>query len=72
MEALTKNERKEMKQYSYRFKKNGKRVSKKSLVEEFGKDRIERMMLETAREFFEDPYYTGYYMCGVEVIPSWK
>ena len=65
--ALTKAERREMNQYKYRFSYKGKRTSKKAMVEKYGKDGLERRMLEAARTFFEDPWQDNYWMDGLRI-----
>lgn len=68
---LNKNERKEMNQYKYKFSMNGKRTSKKAMVERFGKDELESRMLEAARYFFEEED-GSYWMDGLRIDVDWK
>ncbi len=70
--ALTKAERKEMNQFTYRFKMDGKRVSKKAMVERYGKDKLEERMLDAARYAFEEDMEPSYWMDGLEISPMWK
>ena len=70
---MTKNERKEMAQYKFAFKFQGKRTSKKAMVERYGKENLEQRMLEACRYWFEERgNYGNQYMDGLWIIVSDK
>lgn len=69
---LTKLERKQLNNFSYKFKFDGKRTSKKAMVEKFGKSKLERWMLECAEDFVADPMESFEFVNGLEIIVNWK
>lgn len=70
---MTKNERQEMNQYKYSFKFAGKRTSKKAMVERYGKEELERRMLDCCRYWWEEhDNYGNQYLDGLWIIVSDK
>ena len=83
MNTLNTKQRKWMNRFSFKFKMNGKRISKKSIVEKYGKDYIENAMFEAACDFVDLLEDCGHIedanrefkfvtMKGVQVIPTLK
>lgn len=70
---MTKNERQEMNQYKFSFKFNGKRTSKKAMVERYGKENLEQRMLEACRYWWDEhDNYGNQYMDGLWIIVADK
>lgn len=70
---LTANEKKELRQYAFSFRFCNKRVSKKAMVERYGKDELERRMLDCCRYWFDErDNYGNQYMDGLWIMVSDK
>ena len=70
---LNTNEKNEMKQYKFSFKFQGKRTSKKAMIERYGKDNLERKMLDCCRYWYEEhDNYGNQYMDGLWIIVADK
>lgn len=70
---LTASEKKELNQYKYQFRYLGKRTSKKAMIEKYGKDELERRMLEACRYWFDErDNFGNQYLDGVWIMVSDK
>lgn len=52
------------------IKVNGKKISKKAAIEQYGKERIETRIKESIEAYNEDPMELNTWMDGMEIIIS--
>lgn len=71
---MTSAERREMGQYRYVFRMGGRRVSRKAMDERFGRELVERRMLEAGRYFCEEcgADDTSAWMDGMSIQVAWR
>ena len=50
------------------IKVNGKKISKKKAVEDYGKERIEKRIQESIESYYEDPMELCTWMDGMEIV----
>lgn len=50
------------------IKVNGKKISKKAAIEQYGKEKIENRIKEAIEAFHDDPYELCTWMDGMEII----
>lgn len=52
------------------IKVNGKRISKKAAIEQYGKERIENRIKDAIESYYEDPMELCTWMDGMEIKVS--